>query len=73
MEGSPVEERTEAVADPAHPGRSWSTKKAERKHNPSITTTTSPPDLLRVVTAWERLPEAVRFGIVAMVKAATRK
>jgi hypothetical protein len=28
------------------------------------------PDLATVVDAWNRLPEAVRAGIVAMVKAA---
>jgi hypothetical protein len=30
------------------------------------------PDLKAVVDAWDRLPEAVRAGIVAMVKAATK-
>jgi hypothetical protein len=28
-----------------------------------------PPDLALVVERWEQLPEAVRAGIVAMVKA----
>jgi hypothetical protein len=28
------------------------------------------PDLATVVDAWDRLPEAVKAGIVAMVKAA---
>jgi hypothetical protein len=28
------------------------------------------PDLARIVNAWDRLPEAVRAGIVAMVRAA---
>jgi hypothetical protein len=31
------------------------------------------PDLTIVVDAWNRLPEAVRAGIVAMVKSATSK
>jgi hypothetical protein len=31
------------------------------------------PDQLTVVNAWDRLPEAVRAGIVAMVKAAEPK
>jgi len=31
------------------------------------------PDLATVVEAWERLPEALRAGIMAMVKAASRK
>jgi hypothetical protein len=30
------------------------------------------PDLAAVIDAWDRLPEAVRAGIVAMVKAASR-
>jgi hypothetical protein len=30
------------------------------------------PDLATVVNAWDRLPEAVRAGIVAMVKAASK-
>ena len=29
------------------------------------------PDLAAVIEAWERLPEAMKAGIVAMVKAAT--
>jgi hypothetical protein len=29
-----------------------------------------PPDLAAVVDAWPRLPEAIRAGIMAMVKAA---
>jgi hypothetical protein len=28
-------------------------------------------DLAAVIEAWDRLPEAIRAGIVAMVKAAT--
>jgi hypothetical protein len=31
------------------------------------------PDLAAVVSAWAGLPEAVRAGIVAMVKAAARR
>jgi hypothetical protein len=30
------------------------------------------PDLAAVIEAWDRLPEAVRAGIVAMVKAASK-
>ena len=29
------------------------------------------PDLAAVVEAWDRLPEAVRVGVLAMVKAST--
>jgi hypothetical protein len=32
-----------------------------------------PPDLAQVVTAWDRLPEAVRAGILAMVNATAPK
>ena len=31
------------------------------------------PDLAAVIDAWDRLPEAVRAGIVAMVRAAAGK
>jgi hypothetical protein len=34
--------------------------------------TETDPDLAAVVAAWDRLPEAVRAGIVAMVRAARR-
>jgi hypothetical protein len=30
-----------------------------------------PPDLAAIVDAWPALPEAIRAGIVAMVKAAS--
>jgi hypothetical protein len=30
------------------------------------------PDLAAVISAWDRLPEAVRAGIVAVVKAAVK-
>jgi hypothetical protein len=33
--------------------------------------TSSDPDLAAVIDAWDRLPEAVRAGIVAIVKAAS--
>jgi hypothetical protein len=29
-----------------------------------------PPDLARVVAAWDRLPDAIKAGILAMVQAA---
>ena len=38
----------------------------------STTSCTNDPDLAAVVEAWSELPEAVRAGIVAMVKAAKR-
>ena len=36
----------------------------------AIFTGTLPPDLVRVVAAWPRLPDAIKAGMVAMVKAA---
>ena len=39
-------------------------------HHIPTDTCPSDPDLAAVVNAWDRLPEAVRAGIVAMVKAA---
>jgi hypothetical protein len=38
----------------------------------AIDTCQTDPDLTTVVDAWDRLPEAVRAGIVAMVRASTR-
>jgi hypothetical protein len=29
-----------------------------------------PPDLIRVVAAWDQLPQAIRTGILALVQAA---
>ena len=38
-------------------------------HHLATDTCQTDPDLAAVVDAWDRLPEAVRAGIVAMVKA----
>jgi hypothetical protein len=32
-----------------------------------------PPDLTAVIEAWDRLPEALKAGILAMVKSASGK
>src|SRR5262245_33872812 len=51
--------------------------KPENSHKTSLApslrhdTCLTDPDLTTVVNAWDRLPEAVRAGIVAMVKAAS--
>ena len=42
------------------------------EHLPNDTCQTD-PDLAAVVAAWPELPEAIRTGIVAMVKAAERR
>jgi hypothetical protein len=39
-------------------------------HHLATDTCQTDPDLADVVAAWDRLPEAVRAGIVAMVQAA---
>ncbi len=39
------------------------------EHNRSITEITLDPDLQTVLTGWSKLPEEVRTGIIAMVKA----
>ncbi len=41
-------------------------------HHLATDTCQTDPDLMTVVDAWDRLPEAVRAGIVAMVKAASK-
>ena len=68
-----VEERTEGVVCPTSAGRSRSTIKAQREHNRSITAEGMPSDLAIVVHSRERLPGAVKVGVVAMVKAASTK
>jgi hypothetical protein len=40
--------------------------------DPEIAGALNDPDLAAVVQAWDRLPEAVRAGIVAMVRASAR-
>jgi hypothetical protein len=42
-------------------------------HHLATDTRQTDPDLATVVDAWDRLPEAVRAGIVAMVRAAAGK
>jgi hypothetical protein len=41
-------------------------------HRVPTDTCQTDPDLATVITAWDRLPEAVRAGIAAMVKAASQ-
>jgi hypothetical protein len=40
--------------------------------DPEIAGALNDPDLAAVVQAWDRLPEAVRAGIVAMFEAAAK-
>jgi hypothetical protein len=55
---------------PRYNGDSSGNGRLARTH-PTDTCQTN-PDLAVVIAAWDRLPEAVRAGIVAMVKAAVR-
>ena len=57
---SPVSEQTPAL--PAH-----SSGSSERPDNATF----MPDDLAQVVAVWDRLPPAVKVGIVAMVAAST--
>jgi hypothetical protein len=41
-------------------------------HHLPVDTCQTDPDLAAVIDAWDRLPEAVRAGIVAMVRAAVK-
>jgi hypothetical protein len=58
--------RTEA-SPPAHKRPSTATENATGVLPVALS---ADPDLAAVIGAWDRLPEAVRAGIVAMVKAA---
>ena len=64
FQDSPVSRQDAAVCDPVRsPG---ATENATRD-------LPDDPDLAAVVTAWSSLPEAVRAGIVAMVKASDQE
>jgi len=57
------------------PDQFQSTKRAQSassEHNQSTISGSLPVDLQLVVGAWERLPEALKAGIVAMVKASVK-
>ena len=71
LEKEDVEERTNPVNALPTSGQFQSTTGAQHgrsEHNQSTTAEGLPVDLRLVVEAWERLPEAVRQGIIAMVK-----
>jgi hypothetical protein len=46
---------------------------AHDTENPSPSQSTFPPDLSEIIAAWPGLPQAIKAGIVAMVKAAGRE
>ena len=50
------------------PGLPENTIKAQREHYISITGKGLPDDLAVVVKTWDRLPDAIKAGILAMVK-----
>jgi hypothetical protein len=89
MEGAGIREKLPPVAqvlpqfEPSPVDRSDISRSKERnpdlRHVSSALTAHGPraeiddPDLPAIVAAWDRLPETVRAGIVAMVKAASGK
>ncbi|MHC4662880.1 MAG: hypothetical protein ACYS8W_14460 [Planctomycetota bacterium] len=64
MKNPPVEEGTRPDIPPTPSGRSKSTTETQQKHNTSITDS----DLIRVVEVWDSLPEAIKRGILAMIR-----
>jgi hypothetical protein len=64
--------------DDPNPSSHQDASRGIRKHPPSATQNATrvlptDPDLAAVIEAWDRLPAAVRAGIVAMVRAASGK
>ncbi|HZW31432.1 MAG TPA: hypothetical protein VFF52_12035 [Isosphaeraceae bacterium] len=59
-------------------GRSPLKNKGKTSHQPSLAPSgihdacQTDPDLAQIVAAWDRLPAAVKAGIVAMVQAAAK-
>ena len=53
-----------------NPGKSLRLARESVAHHLPTDTCQNDPDLAAVVTAWPGLPEAIKAGIVAMVKAA---
>ena len=68
-QGSPVKEGTLPVLTPTQSRTLGEHNTSIAEHNRSITETAVDPELQTVVAGWLRLPEKVRAGIVAMVKA----
>ncbi len=74
--------RTHPLSDPLQTGLGFlpsATSDKDLQTSPSslgphlaTDTCQTEPDLATVMDAWDRLPEAVRAGIVAMVKAAAK-
>jgi len=64
-----VKERTPARADLLTSGRSTDTNLTQQTHNGQPPAVPLPPDLADVVNAWPNLPDAIKAGILAMVRA----
>jgi hypothetical protein len=61
----------QGVTEPAAPVcTSVCTSEAESAHGGAADAAIADPDLAAVVEAWGRLPDAIRAGILALVKAA---
>jgi hypothetical protein len=70
--GSTDESRTEQDTSITKPGLPENTILAQREHYISITGKGVPEDLAVVVESWDRLPDAIKAGILAMVQSAVK-
>jgi hypothetical protein len=64
-----------SVAGRVNPSLESDTKRPQvalSDHSSATDSATCDPDLLKVIGVWDRLPAAVRAGIVAMVQAAAK-
>ena len=68
-EGTICKGRTEAGQAGTNPGTPRNTTIAQQEHNASGTGQAMRPELAVIIGAWDDLPEAVRAGILAMVRA----
>ena len=68
-QGSPVKDGTLTVLTPTRSRTLGEHNTSITEHNRSITESAPDRGLQTVMNAWLRLPEGVRAGIVAMVKA----
>ena len=63
-----VEEGTENTSRQTNSGHAPNTIRTQQEHNPLRSKDPTPRDLKLLLETWGRLPEAVREGILAMVR-----
>ena len=68
--GCDVEDRTDSHTNPDDHRTPEEHNTSIMEHNRSTKETVPPPRLRAVIEAWNNLPEVVKIGIVAMVRAA---